>query len=246
VSVNQTLALLNVPFVSIALIDEGRIAFARADGKYATPDTLYQAASLSKFVAAIGATRLSQAAAALGAHQRVVALPGSAYPYSGGGYEIAEALMQDVTGKPFQKVMQDLVLGPMGMTTAASISRQVPRSSGRAVSGHFSDGKELRGAGLCSRSMQRPGSGRRQPTSQAAGTACRHLAGPRLDFSSPPGDPDASERRALRALRRGPGRRRSLVLVKRGQNAGYQGCLIPYPAQGPRGDNQLGQWLETC
>jgi hypothetical protein len=64
VSVNQALALLNVPFVSIALIDEGRIAFARADGKYATPDTLYQAASLSKFVAAIGATRLSRAAAA--------------------------------------------------------------------------------------------------------------------------------------------------------------------------------------
>jgi CubicO group peptidase (beta-lactamase class C family) len=54
--------------------------------------------------------------------------------------------MRDVTGKPFQKVMQDLVLGPMGMTTAASISRQVPRSSGRAVSGHFSDGKELAGA----------------------------------------------------------------------------------------------------
>jgi CubicO group peptidase (beta-lactamase class C family) len=53
--------------------------------------------------------------------------------------------MQDVTGKLFQKVMQDLVLGPMGMTTAASISRQVPRSSGRAVSGHFSDGKELPG-----------------------------------------------------------------------------------------------------
>ena len=43
---------------SIALIDEGRIAFARAYGKDATPDTLYQAASLSKFVAAIGAMRL--------------------------------------------------------------------------------------------------------------------------------------------------------------------------------------------
>ena len=50
--------LLNVPSASIALIDEGRIAFARAYGKNATPDTLYQAASLSKFVAAIGAMRL--------------------------------------------------------------------------------------------------------------------------------------------------------------------------------------------
>ena len=50
--------LLNIPSASLALIDEGRIAFARAYGKDATPETLYQAASLSKFVAAIGAMRL--------------------------------------------------------------------------------------------------------------------------------------------------------------------------------------------
>ena len=42
----------------IALIDQDGIAFARAYGEDATPDTLYQAASLSKFVAAIGAMRL--------------------------------------------------------------------------------------------------------------------------------------------------------------------------------------------
>ena len=58
VSLDEALTLLNVPSASIALIDEGRIAFARAYGKDATPDTLYQAASLSKFVAAIGAMRL--------------------------------------------------------------------------------------------------------------------------------------------------------------------------------------------
>ena len=58
VGLDEALTLLNVPSVSIALIDEGRIAFARAYGKDATPDTLYQAASLSKFVAAIGAMRL--------------------------------------------------------------------------------------------------------------------------------------------------------------------------------------------
>ena len=56
--IDEALALLNIPSASIALIDEGRIAFARAYGKDATPDTLYQAASLSKFVAAIGAMRL--------------------------------------------------------------------------------------------------------------------------------------------------------------------------------------------
>ena len=58
VSIDEALTLLNIPSASIALIDEGRIAFARAYGKDATPDTLYQAASLSKFVAAIGAMRL--------------------------------------------------------------------------------------------------------------------------------------------------------------------------------------------
>ena len=61
VGLDQALALLNVASVSIALIDEGRIAFARAYGQDATPNTLYQAASLSKFVAAIGAMRLVEA-----------------------------------------------------------------------------------------------------------------------------------------------------------------------------------------
>ena len=56
--IDEALELLNVPSASIALIDEGRIAFARAYGKDASPETLYQVASLSKFVAAIGAMRL--------------------------------------------------------------------------------------------------------------------------------------------------------------------------------------------
>ena len=52
---------LNIPSVSLALIDGGRIDFARAYGASATPETLYQAASLSKFVTAIGAMRLVEA-----------------------------------------------------------------------------------------------------------------------------------------------------------------------------------------
>src|SRR6516225_6494728 len=61
VGLDQALALLKVPWVSIALIDKGRIAFARTYGDGATPDTLHQAASLSKVVAAIGAMRLVEA-----------------------------------------------------------------------------------------------------------------------------------------------------------------------------------------
>ena len=44
----------------------------------------------------------------------VVAVPGSAYHYSGGGYEVTEVLMQDIAGEPFTVLMQDLVLGAAG------------------------------------------------------------------------------------------------------------------------------------
>jgi len=54
----EVMALLNIPSVSVALIDQDRIAWAKAYGQDATPDTLFQAASLSKFVAAVGAMRL--------------------------------------------------------------------------------------------------------------------------------------------------------------------------------------------
>ncbi|MBK5199079.1 MAG: beta-lactamase family protein [Methyloceanibacter sp.] len=55
------MAVLNIPSVSIALIDQDRIAWARAYGAGATQDTLFQAASLSKFVAAVRAMRLVDA-----------------------------------------------------------------------------------------------------------------------------------------------------------------------------------------
>ncbi len=154
--------------VSLALIDEDRIAFARAYGAGATPDTLYQAASLSKFVTAVGAMRLVEAGSSTSMRMStrrltswrvpanefdkdhpvtlrgllsmtaasaspafpatrsvrrfptltqildgmppansppvtVIAVPGSAYHYSGGGYEIVEALVQDVGQCPSRK-----------------------------------------------------------------------------------------------------------------------------------------------
>jgi CubicO group peptidase (beta-lactamase class C family) len=54
-SLAEAMAALNIPVVSIALINQDRIAFARAYGDGVTPDMLFQAASLSKFVAAVGA-----------------------------------------------------------------------------------------------------------------------------------------------------------------------------------------------
>lgn len=301
VSLDEALKLLDIPSASLALIDEGRIAFANAYGKDATPDTVYQAASLSKFVAAIGAMRLIEdgtldldqdvndkltswrvpsngldathkvilrgllsmtggigvpgflgyeAGAPLPSLRQildgvppansppvtVIAVPGSAYHYSGGGYEIAEALMRDATGKPFLQLMQDLVLDPMGMT--ASSFEQPPSAAfaAKAASGHFGDGTELPGrwhvfpehaaAGLWS-----------TPTDLAKllveladvwqGLSSIFLRRQTLEEMLTPqnGGPYG-----LGAAIAGDGA--SLVLMKRGQNVGYQGYLILYPASG--------------
>lgn len=59
---------LQVPAVSIAFLEEGRIRWTRAygaadadTGRHATPETLFQAASMSKAVASAGALRLVEA-----------------------------------------------------------------------------------------------------------------------------------------------------------------------------------------
>jgi CubicO group peptidase (beta-lactamase class C family) len=301
VSIDAALKLLNVPSASIALIDEGRIAFTRAYGKDATPTTLYQAASLSKFVAAIGAMRLVDSGAlkldenvnekltawkvpgnAFDATHKVtlrgllsmtggigvpgflgyaaggplptltqildgsppansppvtvIATPGSAYHYSGGGYEIAEALMQDATGKPFPQLMRELVLDPMGMTDSSFDQPPDAALMARATSGHFGDGKEL------------PGSWHLFPEHAAAGLWSTptdlarllvQLAHTWQGFSS-----IFLRRQTLQEIltpqNGGPyglgaavaGDGASLVLMKRGQNIGYQGYLILYPATG--------------
>jgi CubicO group peptidase (beta-lactamase class C family) len=301
VSLDEALKLLDVPSASLALVDEGRIAFASAYGKDATPDTVYQAASLSKFVAAVGAMRLVEdgtldldqdvndkltswrvpgnafdathkvtlrgllsmtggigvpgflgykagaplptlaqildgAPPANSPPVTVIAVPGSAYHYSGGGYEIAEALMQDATGKPFPQLMQDLVLGPMGMTASSFDQPPGAALAAKAASGHFGDGTELPGrwhvfpehaaAGLWS-----------TPTDLAKllveladvwqGLSSIFLRRQTLEEMLTPqnGGPYG-----LGAAIAGEGA--SLVLMKRGQNVGYQGYLILYPASG--------------
>ena len=45
---------------------------------------------------------------------RVEAVPGQRYAYSGGGYEIVQAIIQDATHHSFDVGMQRLVLWPVG------------------------------------------------------------------------------------------------------------------------------------
>src|SRR4029453_10869170 len=45
--------------------------------------------------------------------------PGRRWLYSGGGYSVAQLLVEELTGRPFADVMQAEVLEPLGMTTSS-------------------------------------------------------------------------------------------------------------------------------
>ena len=49
---------------------------------------------------------------------RVEAIPGSRYAYSGGGFEIVQALIEATTKVKFQDALQDLLLRPAGMANS--------------------------------------------------------------------------------------------------------------------------------
>lgn len=301
VSLEEAMSILNVPSVSLALIEEDRVSFARAYGQGATPETLYQAASLSKFVAAVGAMRLvdqkklaldedinakltswkvpsngfdkghpvtlrgllSMTAGigvpgfigyAIGAPLpnltqilygappansppvTVIAQLGSAFAYSGGGYEIAEALMGDTAKAPFPQLMAELVLKPAGMERSSFVQPLPHDREGQAVRGHDANGKEL------------PGGWHVFPEHAAAGLWCtptdlakllllvgRAWRGQSSLFLLP-----ETAREMLKAQNAGPyglgaaigDAAGALVLMKRGQNAGYQAYLILLPAEG--------------
>ena len=178
---------LHVPGVSIAVIHDGQIEWARGfgvaktGGPPVTPETLFQAASISKPVTALAVLHLVESGKldldadvnqylktwkvpeneftakkkvtlrellthtagttvhgfegyaagapvptllqvlngekpANSAAIRVETVPGTNWSYSGGGYVIIQQVLEDVTGKPLPKLMQELVLGPIGMT----------------------------------------------------------------------------------------------------------------------------------
>ena len=206
-----------VPGVSIAVIQDGHIAWARGFGEKeagktdpVTPTTLFQAASISKPVAATAMLRLVERGtlnldtnvnrylkswkvpdnkftttekvtlrrivshtAGLTVHGfpgyattdaiptvvqvldgvkpantdpvRVDTTPGAIERYSGGGTTIMQQLLVDVTGKPFPALMQELVLGPVGMTSS-TYEQPIPAARApEAAHAHRQDGKEIPG-----------------------------------------------------------------------------------------------------
>jgi CubicO group peptidase (beta-lactamase class C family) len=226
----ERMAFHKVPGLSLAIIDSGRIVFARGFGvktaggtDSVTAETLFQAGSISKPTFALAVMRLVQdgrldldedvnarltswkvpgnrftttekvtlrrilshnagltvhgfpgyeagtpvptvpqvldgARPANTAAVRVDTFPGAISRYSGGGTTIAQLLVTDVTGQPFPALMQQLVLGPAGMTHStyeqplpqdrAPVAATGTYSDGRSVKGRFHTYPEMAAAGL--------------------------------------------------------------------------------------------------
>ena len=207
---------LRVPAVSIAVIHKGRIEWARGfgvtrwDGPPVTGRTLFQAASISKPVFALGILRLADTGRvkleanvndylttwkvpdspltrqtpvtlrALLSHTagingqgfrgyeqkaalptlsqildgtppannspvRVDTRPGTRFRYTGGGYVVAQAALQDVTGQPATRFLQESVLRPLGMK-ASTFEQPLPASRAAEIAIPYrADGSPVEG-----------------------------------------------------------------------------------------------------
>ncbi len=76
---------------------------------------------------------------------RVDILPGTQHRYSGGGYEVMQQLVMDVTGKSFPELAQEFVLGPLGMTRSTYRQPLPSDLEANAAAGHRGDGAMLKG-----------------------------------------------------------------------------------------------------
>ena len=181
---------------------------------------------------------------------RVAHTPGAGYAYSGGSYEIVQALMQDTSHQSFAELVKELVLQPLEMND--SFFGQQPRAPGEQMAtGHLSSGAEL------------PGDWRAMPEMAAGGLwstptdLARLLIG--ISKSYKGGDDtllsQAMTHEMLKQQSGGPyglgaavsGSGRALVLMKRGQNVRLSGLYADLPRDGPghRGHVQLGQRHDT-
>jgi CubicO group peptidase (beta-lactamase class C family) len=79
---------------------------------------------------------------------RVDFTPGSKYRYSGGGAEVMQQLLMDVTREPFPELMERLVLAPVGMRLSTYKQPLPVARWAEAASGHDGAGAVMKGKWL--------------------------------------------------------------------------------------------------
>jgi CubicO group peptidase (beta-lactamase class C family) len=80
-----------------------------------------------------------------GSPTRVTRVPGTAYQYSNLGYGVVQLLMEDVTQQPFSELMQETVLGPLGMTSSTFEQPLPEELRDRATTEHYVNGQPFEG-----------------------------------------------------------------------------------------------------
>jgi CubicO group peptidase (beta-lactamase class C family) len=76
---------------------------------------------------------------------RVDTVPGTRFRYSGGGYQIVQQLLEDVTGRSFPVLLRETVLEPWGMTATTFESPLPERLRPIAARGYRADGRPVPG-----------------------------------------------------------------------------------------------------
>jgi CubicO group peptidase (beta-lactamase class C family) len=167
---------------------------------------------------------------------RVEAIPGSRYAYSTGGYEIVQALIEATIKTKFQDALESLLLRPADMPNSYFLQPPPPKLVPRAATGHDANGDEL------------PGGWRIVPALAAGGlwSSAVDLAHLLVAIERAyRGEGDALLARAtvqamMMQQNGGPyglgaavgGSGESRVLMKRGQNIGYQSYMLLFPETG--------------
>jgi CubicO group peptidase (beta-lactamase class C family) len=167
---------------------------------------------------------------------RVEAVPSSRYAYSGGGYEIVQALTEGKTKLSYQEALEGLVLEPADMPNSYFLQPAPPNLAVRMARGHDAAGKEIIGgwrvipelaagglwssAGDLANLLVALTSAYRGESNALLTKAIAHSMMTRQN-SGPYGLGGAVD---------GTGNGR--VLMKRGQNVGYQGYMLIFPETG--------------
>ena len=76
---------------------------------------------------------------------RVTSVPGAEQRYSGGGFSVAQLLVAEAAGRPFEAALRELVLSPAGMRHSTFAQPLPPVSRANAASGHDSVGARVPG-----------------------------------------------------------------------------------------------------
>ncbi len=71
--------------------------------------------------------------------------PSLKHEYSGGGTTISQLIIQDVTGKPYDKYMWENVLKPMGMVYSSYTQPPAADKQSLLATGYYNDGKAVKG-----------------------------------------------------------------------------------------------------